>query len=186
MQRRAIRRELRAHYQFYRDGPPDLPLTPPRSGRCLIASPVFGPHAPQTLVLRQSMRASRLEYVWPRSAKVERCFAKTIDQIDIGARTLANASESAAPVFNLQSLPAEDALEDAGLRVDEAQSLSIMPCVVWRSLQMRRTRDWRARNHHDVPLALVVVASYLFMGEPVWPFALLVMGVKRLPGPQGL
>ena len=83
------------------------------------------------------------------------------------------------PVFNLQSLPGEDALEDAGPCVDEVQSLSFVPRVVWQSSKMWRARDRRARHHDDVPLALVVVSGYLFMGEPVWHVAFPVMRAKR-------
>src|SRR6185436_5695857 len=46
-----------------------------------------------------------------------------------------------APGFDLQSLPGDRALEDAGLRVNEVQRLSVAPCVVRRSLEMGRARD---------------------------------------------
>jgi hypothetical protein len=94
------------------------------------------------------------------------------------ARTWANERELSAPVFDLQSLPGEGALEEAGLRVDEMQSLSVMPCVVWRSMEMWGARNRRARHHDDVPLALVVVSGYLFMGEPSWHVALPVMRTR--------
>jgi hypothetical protein len=75
-------------------------------------------------------------------------------------------------IFNLQSLPGADAFEDAGLVVDAMQSLSVIPCVVWRSLEMWRARDRRARHHDDVPLAFVVVSGCLFMGVSVRHVAL--------------
>src|ERR1700737_4458050 len=62
-------------------------------------------------------------------------------------RKLPGPGESArvlsAPGFDLQSLPGDDALEDAGLRVNEVQRLSVAPCVVRRSLEMGRARDRR-------------------------------------------
>jgi len=72
------------------------------------------------------------------------------------------------PVFNLQSLAGEDALEDAALCVDEMESLTVVPCVAWQSSKMWRARDRRARHHDDMPLAFVVVSSYLFMRVPAW------------------
>lgn len=95
------------------------------------------------------------------------------------ARTWANERGLPAPVFDLQSLSGEGALEDAGLPVDEMKSLSVMPCVVWRSLEMWRARDRRARHQDDVPLAFVVASGYLFMGVSVRHVALRVMRAKR-------
>jgi hypothetical protein len=102
------------------------------------------------------------------------------------ARIWANECGLSTPGFDPQSLLCEDALEDAGICVDEVQCLSVMPGVVWRSLEMWRARDRRARHHDDVPLALVVVGGYLFMAEPVWHVALTVMRAKRQAWRDGL
>jgi hypothetical protein len=88
---------------------------------------------------------------------------------------VANDGGSAAPVFNLQSLPGAIAFEDTGLVVDQTQRLSAIPGVMWRSMEMWRARDRRARHHDDVPLAFVVVSGYLFMGVSVRHVALRVM-----------
>ena len=103
-----------------------------------------------------------------------RCFAET----NIRSRLRPGQGGLSAPVFDLQSLPGEDALDDAGLRVDEMQSLSVMPRVVWRPMEMWRARDRQARHHDDVPLAFVVVSGYLFMSEPAWHVALPVLRAK--------
>ena len=53
--------------------------------------------------------------------------------IEANARKLAIGGSAAAPFFNLQSLLGADALD---LGVDKVQRLSVMPCVVWRPVEM--------------------------------------------------
>ena len=98
------------------------------------------------------------------------------------ARKHINSAGLSAPGFDLQSLPGDDALEDAGLRVNEVQRLSVAPCVVRRSLEMGRARDRRARHHDDVPLALVVVGDQLFMGDSVWHVVVPLVRARRQAG----
>jgi len=77
-----------------------------------------------------------------------------------------------APVLNLQSLSRANALEDAGLVVDELQGPPRTPCEVRQSLQVWRAWHRRTRHCNGVLHPLVVTGPYLFLSVHVWHLGL--------------